>query len=113
MAFAVKEVSIHEGFAEQAYRLVFMFEDHFAPDAPRALAGMPSGVIETNDIRKPHKEDGLIAFTYPQSISDELAGSPVSVKTVEDDGFPADNSPRILRETAFVWRRDDGSNALV
>jgi len=115
MASTSKEVCIYKGFTEHAWRLVFPYEDHFAPNAPRVLTVMPSGVIETNEVLKPQKEDALIAFVYPQSISDELADSPVSIKTDEgkDDGLPAKGSPCVLRETAFVWRRDDGTNALV
>jgi len=64
---------------------------------------------------RPQKEDALIAFTYPQNISDELADSPVSYKAdgSADDNVPMDSSPQILRDTAFVWRREDGTNALV
>jgi len=76
---------------------------------------MPSGVVETNTMLEPKKEEALIAFTYPQSISDELAESPVLFKLDGnvDDNAPMDSSGRILRDTSFVWCREDGTNALV
>jgi len=72
--------------------------------------------VETNAILRPQKEEALIAFAYAQSISDELADSGVSYKADEsmEDSLPNNNSsPHILRETAFVWSREDGTNALV
>jgi len=110
-----KGCCIYPGFTEHAYRLVFPFEDHFAPNAPHLLTVMPSGVVETNTSLEPEKEEALIAFTYPQSISDNLAESLVSCKPEGNvgDTAPVDSSGRILRDTAFVWRREDGTNALV
>jgi len=109
-----KVFCVYPGFTEHAYRLVFPFEDHFAPDIPHLLTVVPCGVVETNTMLEPQKEEALVAFTYPQSISDELAESLVSYKP---HGNLADNDPvdtsRILRDTPFVWRREDGSNALV
>jgi len=71
--------------------------------------------VETSTMLEPQKEEALIAFTYPQSISDELAECPVlfSLDGNVDDSAPADSSGRILRDTPFVWRREDGTNALV
>jgi len=106
---------VYPGFTEHACRLVFPFEDHFAPDIPQLLTIMPSGVVETNTMLEPQKEEALIAFTYPQSISDELAESPVLFKPDGnvDDHAPVDSSGCILCDTPFVWRRQDGTNALV
>jgi len=106
---------VYPGFTEHAYRLVFPFEDHFAPDILQLLTVMPSGVVETKAMLEPQKEGALIAFTYPQSISDEVAESPVLFKPDGnvDDIAPMDSSGRILRDTPFVWRRKDGTNALV
>jgi len=105
-----EEVCIYPGFTEHAYRLVFPFEDHFAPDAPQLLTVTPSGVVETKKMLKPKKGAGLIAYTYPQSISDELAEAPV---THQVDGSSMNGSGCALRDTAFVWRRKDGTNALI
>jgi len=110
-----KVLCVYPGFTEHAYRLVFLFEDHFAPDIPQLLTVMPSGVVETNTMLEPQKQEALVAFTYPQSISDELAESPVLFKPDGnvDDNAPADSIGRILRDTPFVWRREDGTNTLV
>jgi len=108
-------VSVYPGFTEHAYRLVFPFEECFAPDAPVLLTVMPSGIVETRAVLQPKKEDALIAFTYPQNISDELAESRVycTADGNADKSDPQDNGHRMLRDTAFVWRREDGTNALV
>jgi len=110
-----KVLCVYPGFTEHAYRLVFPFKDHFAPDIPQLLTIMPSGVVETNTMLEPQKEEALIAFTFPQSMSDQLAEPPVLFKpgVNVDDNAPVDSSGRILRDTPFVWRREDGTNALV
>jgi len=104
---AAEAVRVYSGFTEHTYRLVFPFEDKFAPDTPLLLTILPSGVVENNKVLDPKAEKGLIAFTYPQSISDECANF-----LVEQQGG-GDGNSRTLNDTAFVWRRADGTNALV
>jgi len=109
-----KAVRVYRGFTEHTYRLVFPFEDKFAPNTPLLLTIVPSGVVENNKVLQPQAEKGLIAFTYPQSISDELAVLPVEQQP--DANVPGSilhGKNRTLRDTAFVWRRKDGTNALV
>jgi len=103
-------ISIHPGFTEHAYRLVFPFEDRFAPDTPTLLTVLPSGVVENEKVLKAQKEKALMAFPYPQSISNELAESPGSH---QPGGSVDSSSGRVLRDTAFVWPREDGTSALV
>jgi len=100
-------VRVYRGFTEHTYRLVFPFEDKFAPDAPLLLTIVPSGVVENREKLEPKAEKGLMAFTYLQSISDKVAELPLE----QHPG--GDGSIKTLRDTAFVWRRVDGSNALV
>lgn len=111
-AFATTDVCVFPGFTEHAYRLVFPYEERFAPATPHLMTVMPSGVVETTAILKPDKEDALIAFTYSQTISNELAESRVSLNP-ETSKIPVDSSPKKLCETAFVWRREDGTHALM
>jgi len=66
----------------------------------------PLELWKTTKKLNPQKEGALIAFTYPQSISDKLAESSVSYQ-------PDGGGHQVLRDTAFVWRREDGTNALV
>jgi len=108
-------VRIYDGFTEHTYRLVFPFEDKFAPDTPHLLTIVPSGVVENQKKLEPQKEKGLIAFSYPQSVSDEISELLVEQQPSSnvDSGMAADGDNKTLRETAFVWRRDDGTNALV
>ena len=87
------EPKIYGGFVEHAYRLVFPFEQHFA-QSPQLLTILPSGVVENRKVLEPKAEKGLIAYTYPQTIASEVA-------TAE------------FLETPFVWKRDDGSLALM
>jgi len=107
-------VRVYHGFTEHTYRLVFPFEDKFAPDAPHLFTVLPSGVVENNKVLEPQKDKGLIAFTYPQNISDELAELPVGQQPGSNvDSSAAKGGGQLLRDTAFVWRRQDGTNAVV
>jgi len=111
---STEAVRIYGGFTEHTYRLVFPFEDKFAPDAPQLLTIVPSGVVENNKKLEPKKEKGLIAYAYPQSISDEFAELPVEQQTsCNVDSSIAVDGHETLRDTAFVWRREDSTNALV
>jgi len=108
-----EKVRVYPGFTEHAYRLVFPFEDNFAPKAPRVLTVMPSGVVETNVILKPKKEAALIAFTYPQSMPNEFVDHAVEYEEEGHEGCTETRRPKTLRETAFIWSRQNGTNALV
>jgi len=109
---AAAAVCVYPGFTEHTYRLVFPFEDKFGPDTPHLLTIVPSGVVENSKVLEPQKEKGLIAFAYPQSISDEFTGLPVGQHPGSNVNSSAANS-QFLRDTAFLWRREDGTNALV
>jgi len=110
-----KAVRVHPGFTEHTYRMVFPFEEHFAPHTPHLLTIQPSGTVENDKVLEPKKEKGLITFSYPQNISDEAAALPVPLhQDGNTDGSSAiDGKGRNLCDTAFVWRRGDGTNALV
>jgi len=109
-----RAVRVYQGFTEYTYRLVFPFEEKFAPDAPRLLTILPSGVVENNKILNPGAEQGLIAYTHPQSISDEAAELQVEQQLGSKvDGSFAMDENKTLRDTPFVWRRDNGTNSLV
>jgi len=103
------------GPGQRNYRLVFPFEDRFGPDTPQLLTIVPSGVVENSKVLEPQKEKGLIAFAYTQSISDELTGLPLGQQPDGhvDSSTGKDGKSQSLRDTAFVWRREDGTNALV
>ena len=108
-------VRVYHGFTEHTYRLVFPFEDRFAPDKPHLFTIVPSGIVENSKVLEPQKEKGLIAFAYPQSIADELTWLPVGQQpgsTVESSAAKNGNN-NCLRDTAFIWRRQDNTNALV
>merc|ERR1719331_2115473 len=91
-AAATEAVRVYRGFTEHTYRLVFPFEDKFAPDTPLLLTILPSGVVENREKLEPKAEKGLMAFTYLQSISDKVAELPLeqhpggdgSIKTLRD-----------------------------
>jgi len=111
----MEAVRVYHGFTEHTHRLIFPFEDKFAPETPHLFTIVPSGVVENNKVLEPQKEKGLIAFAYPQSISDAFAELPVGqqpVSKVDSSTAEAENN-QVLSDTAFVWRREDGTNALV
>jgi len=112
---AAAAIRVYQGFTEHTYRLVFPFEDRFGPDTPQLLTIVPSGVVENSKVLEPQKEKGLIAFAYTQSISDELTGLPLGQQPDGhiDSSTGKDGKSQSLRDTAFVWRREDGTNALV
>jgi len=111
----MEAVHVYRGFTEHTHRLVFPFEDKFAPNTPQLFTILPSGVVENSKVLEPKKEKGLIAFTYPQSISDEFTGLPVGQQLGSnvDTSTAKNQSNPFLRDTVFVWRRQDGTNALV
>ena len=37
----------YKGFAENAYRLLFAYEEHFSPASPELRTALPSGIVET------------------------------------------------------------------
>jgi len=108
-------VCIYPGFTEHTYRMVFPFEERFAPLAPHLLTILPSGTVENDKVLEPRKEKGLITFAYPQDISDAAAELPVpQAREGNDDGGSAMNGPgRKVCETPFAWCRENGTNALV
>jgi hypothetical protein len=71
--------------------------------------------VENNKVLNPEKEHGLIAYTHPQSMSDETAELRVEQQPGGnvDGSIAMDEKNRTLRDTAFVWRREDGTNAVV
>jgi len=105
----------YPGFTEHTYRIVFPFEERFAPLAPNLLTILPSGTVENNKVLEPKKDKGLITFAYPQTISDEAAELPVpqSQDGSGDSSVDNDGKGRKVFDTEFVWRRQDGTNALV
>jgi len=98
-------IIIHPGFTEHSYRLVFDFEDAYAPET-QALTILPSGVIETSGKLDPKKKNALICFSYPQMVSAEVAQMLVEVPETSYTGN------RYL-ETPFVSMRADGTYALI
>mmetsp|Transcript_81147 Transcript_81147/g.160868 ORF Transcript_81147/g.160868 Transcript_81147/m.160868 type:complete len:822 (+) Transcript_81147:61-2526(+) len=89
-AFGVK---IFPGFTEQTCRIVFGYGETFAPNAPKLLTILPSGVVENSKMLEPRAQKGLAAFAYPQSMDVEIA--------------------RGFCETPFVWKREDGTHCLI
>jgi len=85
--------AVYDGFVEHAYRLVFPYEEHFAPHEPHLFTLLPSGVVEKKDL-SPKAEKGLIAYPYPQTIESEKV-------------------PEQVRGTPFVWERADGTLGLM
>ena len=92
-------VTAYDGFTEHAYRLAFEYanisDDRFSSaDPPRLRTVLPSGVVENEEkVLVPKAEKGLLAYGFAQSIDAEKARTHV--------------------DTPFVWKRDDGSFALV
>jgi len=92
MDSGVGEVSSYQGFTEDAYRLVFDFQDKYKT-APRLLTILPDGTIENEKDLNPIKEKGLIAYAYPQTTTEVVA--------------------RKHTKSPFVRERENGSYALV
>jgi len=86
--------AVYDGFVEHAYRLVFPYEEHFAPHEPHLFTLLPSGVVENEKDLSPKAEKGLIAYPYPQTIESEKV-------------------PEQVRGTPFVWERADGTLGLM
>lgn len=89
------------GFTEHAFRIVFFFGQKYN-GTKNSSAGpwqlktiLPDGTIENEKEVTPKDEGGLICYTYPQNLKDDVA-------TAEE-----------LLKTPFVWKRADGSTALV
>lgn len=87
-----KVVKVYAGYTEDAQRLVFDFQDKYDA-SPHLLTVLPTGTVENDKVLKPEKDKGLIAYTYPQSISPDLAEKYI--------------------ETPFVQKRDNGTFSLV
>lgn len=88
-------VQKYQGFTEHAYRLVFFYGEKYAhsggPWHLRTI--LPNGTVDQDRPLPPGAERGLICYPYKQSIPEETAA--------QFQGSP------------WVWRREDGSNALV
>jgi len=100
----------YTGFKEHAYRLLFPYEENF-PDVdppPSLLTILPNGVLETTKTLNAEKERALIAFTFSQTITqDVMAG-----KTVDFADSPWHD--KAFTETPFVKHVTiPGSHALV
>ena len=65
------KVSIYAGFSEHAYRLVFNFEDSYGP--AHLTTVLPCGTVENEKILEAEKGKGLIAYTFPQTMTAEVA----------------------------------------
>jgi len=75
------QVSKYKGFRETACRLVFPYETKFEGRTPDLLTILPNGVIENWKKLEPKEGQGLIAYTYAQFTSEDLAQ-----KQVDKDG---------------------------
>ena len=87
----------YRGFVENAYRLAFEYADSF-DNGPRAApilrTILPSGVVETEKELEPKPEAAIMGYaTAPQTVTAEVAAR--------------------HGDSPFVWRRADGSHALV
>jgi len=92
------EVKTYKGFKEHAYRLVFPFEDKFQDLKPDLLTILPTGVIENSKKLEPEKERGLIAYSFVQSVTADVAQ-----KTVGSAESGYNNKP--YSETPFVTKK--------
>ena len=92
-------VQIKAGFVEYARRLLFPYGNYCA-NSPHLQTVLPSGIVENEKDLVPGDEKALIAYPYPQSISEENA-----IKFLITSAIPG-SSP-------YMWQRDDGSRALV
>lgn len=90
-------VRTYQGYYEDAYRLLFAYEEHFGdrPEPPQLATITPAGVLETHKFLVPRPGKGIIAYPYTQDLQEQLAA---------DAARHAD---------AHVWTRADGSQALV
>merc|ERR1719235_2694744 len=77
---------------EHAYRLLYPYEDRFS-EGQHLLTIVPGGNIENDKVLKPGKDQALFCYPYPQSMPEEKANE--------------------FLESPFVWKRTDGSYALV
>jgi len=85
-------VEWYPGFTETVHRLVFDFEDHFraTPDLKTIL---PSGKLQNTKKLQSERGAALTSYAFPQHMSEEQA--------------------RQYLGTPFVWRRENGTYALV
>eukprot|EP00929_Paragymnodinium_shiwhaense_P106956 TRINITY_DN7287_c0_g1_i1.p1 TRINITY_DN7287_c0_g1~~TRINITY_DN7287_c0_g1_i1.p1 ORF type:complete len:2305 (-),score=471.63 TRINITY_DN7287_c0_g1_i1:133-7047(-) len=95
-------VKVYKGFTEHAYRLVFPYTDQFPDKTPQHTTILPNGVAENSKSLVPKAEEGLICYTYAQSI-----------RADEENGKPVDEVAAPHLDTPYVWSRDDGSYAVV
>ena len=91
-------VLIRRGFVEYARRLLFPYENH-CTNSPHLQTILPTGIVENEKDLMPGDEKALIAYPYPQSISEENAIKFILISTSE--------------YCPCMWQRDDGSVALV
>lgn len=82
-------VRAYRGFTENAYRLSFICDEDQEYEVTTIL---PSGAVETKEVAK--KGDRILSYPFPQELK---------LMTGVSSPIP---SP-------FVWKRDDGSHALV
>lgn len=91
-------VEVHTGFTESAYRYVFaykdMYKNKFKEGGPRLLTILPAGTRENDEPVAHNEEAGLIAYTYKQTMKPDLASTQTDA-------------------SAFVWKRNDGTYAVV
>lgn len=90
----------YDGFYENAYRLVFAYEERYADTAPQHLLTiLPSGIVETDKMLEAEPERGLIAYCYVQMIE------PNKVESLRQTHGDAVDP--------FIIRREDGSFVVV
>jgi len=88
-------VQKYQGFIEHAYRMVFPYGEKYARSGGpwRLRTILPNGTVDQDRPLPPGAERGLICYPYQQSLPEETA--------TQFQGSP------------WVWKRGDGSNALV
>ena len=88
-------VSVHAGFYEDAYRLMFPYENNVTvPPGTVLQTILPSGVVETRKELVAEPTRALFSYQLPQTISKDV---------VEENN---------LNDSPYVWERADGTYGL-
>ncbi len=90
-----EKVDEYPGFTEHAYRLLFQYGEKYVEEGgPWHLKTiLPEGMVENDKSLKPGFEGGLICYAYPQTAEPDVAQN--------------------YLDSNFVWKRDDGTFAIV
>jgi hypothetical protein len=87
-------VNKYGSFEENAYRLVFPYEDQFPDKKPDLVTILPNGTVENSKKLEPEKERGLIAYTYGQKIeAKDVEGKNVQDPDSQWNGKPCTDTP--------------------